>query len=118
SSCPCGAPPGDEKQAAAGIVVVNGTRIERSARVWCCEPADQSDPGVRGGTTECGSRLGSTHSRICERWTPCAARSATAGGPDGGHVSALLWARHPQAGGGGMLDHARGGRSCTAGDPD
>ena len=39
--------------------------MARVAFTWCCEPVSQLDPGYRSGTTDCRSRLGSTHGRFC-----------------------------------------------------
>src|SRR5687767_7474884 len=53
-SCPCGAPPGDEKRAAAGIVATNGRRACGRLGSGATSP-QTSVTRVSGGTTDCGS---------------------------------------------------------------
>jgi hypothetical protein len=67
---------------------------------WCCEPA-LNLTRVPRGTTECRSRLGSTHRKLCEQG---ATRSATLkwGCCGGGRQRALLWIGCAQADGGGL----------------
>src|SRR3954453_12816803 len=99
------------------MVMMDGPRRRRSARVWCCEPVKQSDPGVRPAPPSVAPPAGSTHTRIWERRTPHAVRAVVLGGRDGRGVCAVLWVGRAQENGRGMLDHAGCAWPGAEGDP-
>ena len=73
--------------------------------VWCCEPAPNLTRMPRG-TTECRSRQGSTHSKVCEqRGSPLG--HLHRGPANGRRKRALLWAGRPQTDGGGLRHRSR-----------